>query len=96
MKIESRKHYTIALRFKDHLFLFLSQFVFCGKNCWSRKDKFTYLYDESCEKLDKQFNVIKILKNLKRTKILVKNSLMTPHIKTHIEHNPSNLIWLSS
>jgi len=64
-------------------------------NCWKRKDKFTYLYDESCEKIDKEFNVIKILKKVKQMRILIKNSLMTPSIKTHIEHDPSNLIWLS-
>lgn len=78
MKKESEKHYTIALRFKDHLLLFLNQFVYCGKTCWKRKEKFSYLYEESCEKIDAQFNVIKILKHLKRVKIVVKNSLMTP------------------
>ena len=54
------------------------------------------MYKESCEKIDSHFNIIKIINDLKSMKILMKHSLMTPHIKSHIEHSSKNIIYLSS
>ena len=48
---------------------------------WKNKEKLTKLYEKSSEKIDHHLNIVKIIKNLKYIKILMKNSLMDKYIK---------------
>jgi len=41
-------------------------------------------------------NIVKLIKNVKHMKILIKNSLMTKDLKYMITHNDLNVINLSS
>ena len=48
------------------------------------------------EKIECQLNIVKIIKNLRHMKILLKSSLMNPEINHKIMHSKKNVINLSS
>ena len=74
--------------------------MFCarrlGRFCclWKKRAKFTTLYDEGYKRIKKMFNMVKIIKNIKYMKILMKNSLMSPEVKQSLEHAEKNFINL--
>lgn len=51
------------------------------KFLWSNVDKFKQIYEETSEKIEMELNIVKIIKNLKDIKILMKYSLMTKELK---------------
>ena len=54
------------------------------------------MFDEGCERIEKQLDVIKIVKGLRNVRILMENSFMTEDVKKQIKHSEKFLIYLSS
>ena len=46
--------------------------------------------------MEKELNIFKLLKSIRRMKILVKNQMMTPKIKTLLDHSNKNIIYIST
>ena len=52
------------------------------------------MYNKSSDKLEKEFNIVKIIKNLKDLRILIKNKFIDDLTKFQINHNTKNIIDL--
>jgi len=52
------------------------------------------LYDLSSERIEKETDIVKIMKKLRNLKILLSNSLMTPEVKFSIAYTDKNVINL--
>ena len=78
----------------DYIILFIYSVFKCFfyKNCW--KNKLKKLLEKGSEKLSEEVNIIKILKDLRDLKVIIKHSLMNPEIKFQIQHTEENLIDL--
>ena len=91
------KHRSIALYPKDKILLYFSNMMgFSFGNCWSKRKKLQNLFDEASERIEKQFDVVKIVKGLREVKILMENSFMTDDIKKQLKHDKKIIIDLSS
>ena len=92
---EIAKHKKISIKFVDHFFLYLYQIAPWFNFTWKRKSKFVSLYKQGCEKVEKQMNVIKLLKTLTQVKVIIGSSMMTNTVKHYINHCEENVINLS-
>ena len=78
-KIELAKHRPIKIRLKDSLCLFCSYrlgYLFPNK-CWSKKSKFQKLFSETKLKLNKNLNIVKIVRDLRNLNVLSRHSLLS-------------------
>lgn len=93
-----RKHRVIKVSFSDNVKLYLTKAI--GGDCWSKfwrkRDKMQKLYDKGQEMIETQLNILKIVKNLRNLKILMRGSMMTEKVKQQIAHEEKNLINLDS
>lgn len=82
-KIELEKHKPIKIRLKDSFCLYISNRLGCcfPSSLWVKKNKFQKLMSQTRQKLNKDLNIVKIVKNLRNLNILSKNSLMTEEVK---------------
>jgi len=84
------------LSFKDQILIFISKFLgklFC-KKCWKKHEKLKKLFVIGSQKIKSELNIVKIVKDLRNLKILIKNSLMDSQMKFQIQHAEENLIDL--
>lgn len=94
---EIHKHRYIKVKMVDKVLLFLALKLgscFPLFACWKRGRKFKKMYETGQERLEKELNIVKILRSLRFIKILMKNSLMSPQVKFEIKHSGKNLIVL--
>ena len=98
MRKEIEKHHIIRVNNFDSLRLFFNNVCFglCCKMCFSKVDKFSKLYEKGEERIEKQLDVIKLIHNLQKIKILMKNSLMSPEIEHQMLHSEKFLIDLDN
>ena len=55
--------------------------LLCFSKWWKKHEKLKKLYEKGSEKIKTELNIVKIVKDLRNLKILIKNSLMDPQIK---------------
>ena len=81
---EVQKHKHIRIKFWENILLFISDsclsFLIPHK-LWHKKKKLVRLLNEGRKRIEKELDIVKILKSLRDIKILMKNSLMTPKNK---------------
>ena len=73
--------------------------IFLCECCQSnpKRSKLAKLYDTCQDKIDAELDVVKIIKNLKKLRIITKNHILKdPVMKFEIEHDQKNLINLDS
>ena len=89
-------HRAIKLHYKDNICLYISNILGClfPSLLWPNKKKFQKMYMLTKKKLNKELNIIKLIKNLRNQKILAKNSLLTNEVKAQINHQEKNLLNL--
>ena len=87
-----RKHHIIRISNCNNVKLFFASFV--PECCWEKKQKFKKLLEESERKIDKQADIVRIMHNLLKLKILLKNSLMSQEIEHKMHHSEKFLIDL--
>ena len=81
----------------DNLLLFLHNNIVCVRLCpWKKSVKLRKLYSEGRSRILKDLNLVKLVRNLKRMKNLMKNSLMTKQIEFELVHNFKNVIDIDS
>ena len=61
---------------------------------WSHRTKMIQMYNDGVYKIEKDLNLVRLIKMIKRINILMKNSLMTQKIDFEIAHQPENCIDL--
>lgn len=95
-KKEINKHHLIRISSYDKILLFIHHnlpfFIKCAKfkccSClrWKNRDKMLKMYRDGIYKIEKDLNLVRLIKMLKRLNILMKNSLMTSKIEFEIAH----------
>jgi len=92
---EVKKHKYIRIKFWENLLLFFSDSWFgfiIPQKYWSKKRKLLKLLREGRKRIEKELDIVKIMKSLRDIKLLMKNSLMTPEIKYQVAHSEKNFI----
>lgn len=94
MKKEVARHRLIRISITDTILLFFHVHCKCLNkiSCWKSRAHFQKIDEDGSQRIDKDLNIIKLVKNLKRIKILVKSRLMTRDIKFKIAHSSKNCI----
>lgn len=95
---EIKKHHEIRVKYFDGVRLYIANCMGCffPTFCWSNVTKFQQIYNETGDKIETELNIIKIIKNLKDIKILMKYSLLTKELKHQIRHSEKYLIDLDA
>lgn len=93
---EIAKHRLVRLRRTDVILLFLHAYCPCFKYicCWKNRAIVTKLFNEGKMKIEKDLNIIKLVKNLKRLQILMRSSFFNRDVKFQIAHSVYNCINL--
>ena len=105
-KIENEKHHKILISFRQSAALYWENIfgdfccgIFLCECCQSnpKRSKLAKLYDTCQDKIDAELDVVKIIKNLKKLRIITKNHILNdPAMRHEIEHDEKNLINLDS
>ena len=80
---------------KDNLCLFFSNILgklFCFGYCWENQSKIERLFERSADKMDGDLDIVKITRNMRNFKILLKNYCLDDKIKFEIAHSNKNCI----
>jgi hypothetical protein len=79
----------------DTIEIFVSNMLGCLKFKFLWHDsKLIKLFDKASEKIVKELNVVKVIRNLRNLKILVKNTFMNDEMKEEIKYSNKNIIDL--
>ena len=79
----------------DTIEIFVSNMLGCSKFKFLWQDsKLIKLFDKASEKIDKELNVVKVIRNLRNLKILIKNTFMNDEMKEEIKYSNKNIIDL--
>lgn len=91
---EIEKHHIIRLSICNNIKLYVANILnrLCCSCCWKKKEKFQRLYEMGQEKVDGQLDMMKLIQNLAKLKIVLKNSLMSPEIVCQMQHSAKFLI----
>lgn len=78
----------------DNILLYLSNQLGClfPCICWSKREKLNRLYEKSNDRIDKELDLVKVVKNMKSFRVFLKNFLMTEKIKFEIAHSFKNCV----
>ena len=93
-KSELSNHRHINLRIIDQVALYFANLmgVCFPCICWSKKEKLQRLFERSDDRIQKELDLIKVVRNMKSFKILLKNFLMTDKVKFEIAHSAKNCL----
>ena len=70
---------------------------FCSKCCFPKRDKLQTLYSEGEDKINRELDIVKILKTLRDIKIFLKSTTMNDKdTKFSVKHAPKNLLNLDT
>ena len=61
-----------------------------------RRKKLKKLYDTGYHKIKENLDIVKIMKDLSNIKIVMEHSLMTNEIKSALQHQKENVIFIDS
>lgn len=91
------KHRPINLDLKSSCFLYIQNTFTDWFGClFSRRTKLQKLYEIGSEKLEGEMNIVKIIKNLKFLRVLMKKHLADENLQFEIRHDPKNVIDLDA
>ena len=95
---EIMKHQVIHYNIKDSVLLYLAKQIKClsFKSIWSNEQKFIKIYDIGSNKMNKEFDIVKIIKKVRQMNLLMKNLFMTKEVKQLTQHHKKNLIEIDS
>ena len=91
-----KKNKAIYIPLKDYIFLFLSRVPFgcCLKFCWPKYKPFQNLYKKGVHKLEKEMDIVLLIKELRQLKILMQHELKNEDLQLEIKHDQQNLLFI--
>jgi len=95
VKKEIDKHRKIRVRLIDSIRLYFANSRFgccCKPKTWKNVNKFKKLYRIGENRIEKELNIVKIMKNIKDIKICLRNSIMDDRVKFEIGHTNKKVI----
>ena len=76
------------MRLWDSIKLFVANSFFgaycCSRRVWKHLPKFKKLYSVGEKRLEKEFDIVRIMRNIMDLKICIRNSIMDDNIKKEI------------
>ncbi len=84
----------IKFNFTLTLFFYLSSFGSLFSKCLPNFEKYNKLYKEGSSRIEKELDLVKIIKDLRTLKIIVKNLFLDPEFKLEIDNYKKNIIDL--
>lgn len=63
-------------------------------SCWKKREKLQTLHDEAVDRIENDLDLIKVVRNMRNFKILLKTFLMTEKVKFEVAHQAKNIIDL--
>ena len=77
------KHRHISISTKDSCCLFISNKLDCffPTCCWSKREKLTKLFETSEDRIEAELDLIKVMRNIRSQKILLKSKLMDKQMR---------------
>jgi hypothetical protein len=83
VKDELNKHRYMDIKNSDWIRLYISRIMGCffPVFCFRKKAIFERLYDRGQERIEKELDIVKIIKSIRNIKILMKNSFMDDEIR---------------
>ena len=96
--MEIKKHRLIKISLVEKLLIFVHVYLPClARVCkWGKRREFMRLYNEGKRKIDRDFNVIRMVKNLNFLKIFMMNNLMSDKVRWQVAHCEKNIIMLDT
>lgn len=97
--LEIKKHKLIKIPTKEKLLMFFHVYI---PQCisklfsWRKKESFLRLYNEGKQKIDRDLNVIRLVKNLNFLKIFMNNNLMSEKVRWQVAHCEKNTIRIDT
>ena len=90
------KHRIIKVRLLDSICTFLCKGSLSFLNCglWKKRDKFIYLFREGRKRIDKELDIVKLIKNVQNTQILLRSSVMDSRTRFLVDHSDKKVIDL--
>lgn len=84
------------MSFCDSAALFLANHLGCLSflMCWRKREKLQKLFEQSQKRIDDELDIVKVIKNIRVFKILLKTFLLNDNIKFEIAHQRKNIIDL--
>jgi len=91
-----QKHKVIKMKLLDSIRLFFCQGCLGKLNCgfWKNRDLFVKLQKEGTDRIDKELDILRLIKNLRNMKILLRNSIMDDKAKFWVNHSDKKIIDL--
>lgn len=92
---EYKHNRVINLKTKDRICVYIQNILgsaFCCQRCWPNHKKLTMLFDCTQARLKQELDIVKLVRNTRNSKSLLKNSLMSPEIKRRLSHTDKNLV----
>ena len=88
----------ILLTYANHVKIFFMKNLCFAKSCkvFRPQRKLLRLFNQGKDKIQYELNIIKIIKNLKDLRILVKNKFLDDETRLQIKHNQKNIINIES
>ena len=74
--------------FKLYCWSIYGNFCFCLKV----DKKLKRLYHEGCDRIEKEFDIVKIVSSLRNMKVFLKNKLIEPKVLFEVKHSEKNVI----
>ena len=93
------RHRAINIGCYDSMCLFVSNLLgdlFCCKLCWNKQEKLTKVYEETNDRLESELDIVKLLRTLRNSKILLKNTILNDKMRFEIAHSEKNVVGLDS
>ena len=95
---ECKHHYLARLSLKDSILLFIYNRVYhprCKKHCnWNKRSELMRLYNEGQERIENELNIVNLLNDLRCSRILNEQLMMSQKINYTLSHQLENIIDL--
>ena len=98
VKTQELQHKQINISLKSSVRLYLQNYLssWFGFQLYTPKGKLQKLYEQGQDKLEGEMNIVKIIRNLKFLRILMKKYVADEQMQFDIRHNPKNVIDLDA
>ena len=64
--------------------------------CGKKKNRLWRLYNEGQDRIEKEFDLVKIIKSIRNMKVIMKHKLMNEKLKLEVKHSEKSVIDVES
>ena len=72
--------------------MFFGKAFLCGNALWGNKKRYHYLFGQTKERLNKELNIIRLVKTIRNIKLFLDSNLMDHKTQFKIHHDAKNYV----